>query len=105
MARLCRCGAVVDVRCERCDSPRHKRHRKTTKQRGYGSDWQRVRARKFARNPLCEQWEVEGKTTATQEVHHIVPISVDPSRRLDVSNLMSLCAACHDAEHSRAARH
>lgn len=30
------------------------------------------------------------------EVHHIVPVKDDPDRLLDESNLITLCAACHE---------
>jgi 5-methylcytosine-specific restriction endonuclease McrA len=35
------------------------------------------------------------------EAHHIVPISVDPSRELDPTNVVFLCQHCHKLRHSR----
>ena len=34
--------------------------------------------------------------TSDLEVHHIVPVKDDPDRLLDESNLITLCAACHE---------
>ncbi|WP_083836671.1 HNH endonuclease [Granulicella mallensis] len=30
-----------------------------------------------------------------EEVHHEIPVNTDPSRRLDLTNLNSLCKTCH----------
>jgi len=35
------------------------------------------------------------------EAHHIVPISVDPTRELDPSNVVFLCRECHKSRHSK----
>ncbi|WP_172838120.1 HNH endonuclease signature motif containing protein [Terriglobus roseus] len=37
----------------------------------------------------------EQRVTPATEVHHIIPIRTDPTKRLDRSNLMSLCKPCH----------
>jgi len=47
-------------------------------------------------NPLCKQCGRLG-----EEVHHIVPRHVDPNRMYDVTNLMTLCRACHDEVHAQ----
>jgi 5-methylcytosine-specific restriction enzyme A len=69
--------------------------RSSSTQRGYDADWRRVRDWKRATDPLCEQCWKDGTITPMAEVHHIIPIAVDRSRRLDVTNLVSLCKACH----------
>jgi len=35
------------------------------------------------------------------EVHHVVPLSEDWSRRYDRANLVGLCFDCHNAAHAR----
>jgi len=34
------------------------------------------------------------------EAHHVVPISVDPSREFDPSNIVFLCRFCHRKRHN-----
>lgn len=73
-----------------------------THARGYGSDWQRVRLLAMARDRwLCQDCLEREKVTAATEVHHVVKIAADRSRRLDVDNLRCLCGACHDERTSR----
>jgi 5-methylcytosine-specific restriction protein A len=72
---------------------------KTTKQRGYGADWKDLSERYRAQYPLCEDCLKEGKVTPSSEVHHIVPISDDPSLRLTWTNLVALCNNCHNVRH------
>ena len=46
-------------------------------------------------HPLCERCQANGLYVQAQVVDHRVPIRVDWSRRLDETNLQSLCNACH----------
>ena len=59
----------------------------------YGSQWRRVRDRYIKAHPLCEQCQRNGRLTAAQEIHHILPISKGGTH--EVSNLMALCKSCH----------
>lgn len=56
--------------------------------------WQKIRNRKMKRDPLCEYCLPDTITTAA-EVDHIIPIKVDWSLRLVMSNLKSSCHSCH----------
>lgn len=78
------------------------RNRGTSTQRGYDAAWREVRAQHLADpwNRLCCRCRAEGVTRQFALVDHVVPIAVDPSRRLDLTNLQSLCRA-HDAEKQR----
>lgn len=53
--------------------------------------WSAVRDAWVREHPACA---VCGTRKGLQ-VHHVVPISVDPSRELDRSNLMTLCEPHH----------
>lgn len=57
--------------------------------------WKRIRAAHLKEKPECA---VCGSTKNVVP-HHIIPFSVDPSRELDPSNLISLCEGktfnCH----------
>ena len=69
-----------------------------TTARGYGGDWQKVRRWALARDKwLCQDCLEAGRVKQASEVHHVVKIVADRSRRLDVDNLRCLCGACHDA--------
>ncbi len=95
--RFCRCGAVVDGACPKCDKAR----RNATK-RGYGYDWQKLRERILAEQPLCvDCLETTGRPTPAVEVHHIEGIQAAPHKRLDPQNLVPLCEDCHDKRHGR----
>ena len=59
----------------------------------YGRTWKKIRARFLLRHPLCELCRSEGRLTAAEEVHHILPLAKDGSN--DDSNLMALCKSCH----------
>lgn len=101
MNRFCKCGRVCQGRaCQRCqpkstDSMTYK----TTKQRGYGDDWRQLSERYRRHQPLCEDCLKDDLVTPASEVHHVVPISVDPTLRLVWSNLVALCSTCHNLRH------
>ena len=94
MAKLCKCGAIVDRRCFKCYPVQN--HDKTTAERGYDHHWRRLSERKRKLDPLCEHCEKQGVTRPADHVHHIVPIRTAPHLRLEWSNLMSVCKSCHE---------
>ena len=101
VATTCKCGGIIrDNVCSRC-GPRNRTHSKTTRERGYGYDWQQFRARILADNPLCVDCEDAGKVTPAKELHHKQKIKDRPELRLDVDNVMPLCKECHDARSAR----
>lgn len=59
-----------------------------------GGRWTYLRNRYLRINPACERCGSPG-----EEVHHMVPRSVDASRVYDPSNLMTLCLTCHRHVH------
>ena len=103
--KLCRCGGVIDERakpltCSKCGSKERikpKTNSVGSVDRGYGWDWDQLSRRYRANHPWCEECEKAGRFTLARDVHHIVPIEQDPSRRMDVTNLMAVCRACHQA--------
>ncbi len=50
-----------------------------------------------ARHPVCPDpfGDHKGKVIPSEEVHHIVPIKVNPSLAFEGGNLIPLCRACH----------
>lgn len=69
--------------------------RETADQRGYDSQWRKIRLLLLAQQPICARCAEQGITTLAEDVHHIVPIRQDPSLRLAMSNLMPVCRQCH----------
>lgn len=69
------------------------------------SKWRSLRAVKMAKNPLCEDCLLHGKTVIATEVHHVVPVESAHSVRememlaYDYNNLRSLCHECHQNTH------
>ncbi len=71
--------------------------RGSSTKRGYGRDWQKVRAAVLADEPLCRVCMARGRVTEANEVHHELPICKRPDLRLVRSNLISLCRPCHSS--------
>jgi hypothetical protein len=64
--------------------------RLAARRRGYDIAWQKLRARHLAANPLCVVCGLMGR-----QVDHIQTISDNPRRRLDPTNLQTLCDHHH----------
>jgi 5-methylcytosine-specific restriction enzyme A len=69
--------------------------RGNSSERGYDATWQKFRRVFLCRHPLCADCEADGRLTSATEVHHIEKIADNPARRLDPSNCLGLCKACH----------
>ena len=57
--------------------------------------WQKFRAWYRSLHPLCERCEPGGITKASEEVHHVIPLSERPDLGLDEDNDLALCRECH----------
>jgi 5-methylcytosine-specific restriction protein A len=77
--------------------------RGTNKQRGYSTDWNKLRNAYIQEHPICERCEAKGHITEAKEVHHIEPFQgIDDPLRMDPNNLFSVCPSCHrKLEHER----
>ncbi|MEM8863990.1 MAG: HNH endonuclease signature motif containing protein [Planctomycetota bacterium] len=58
--------------------------------------WKRVRDRRRALNPCCEECERKGFTVPMDVVDHIKPRRDHPKLELELSNTQSLCIQCHN---------
>lgn len=56
----------------------------------YDWPWRRLRKRHLAQHPWCVRCGARGV-----DVDHVVPVRVAPHRRLDPTNLQTLCHPCH----------
>ena len=86
-------------RCNRSDQRAHER--KLARTFGDGdpafyksADWLRIRARQLSRQPLCEACD---PPRPAAHVDHIKRIR-DGGAKREPSNLMSLCASCHNTK-------
>ncbi len=62
--------------------------------------WERARQMALNRDKhLCQECLKHKRITAADTVHHIEPLRKAWGRRLEVKNLVSVCAACHNRLH------
>lgn len=81
------------------------KQRGTRTERGYDNEWLRLRERKLAADPLCEECDKNGDVEFAVEVHHKIPFrGKNDSLRLDYSNLQSLCKRCHSRKTAKFGR-
>lgn len=71
--------------------------RPTFTARGYPSAWSKLSKLHRAKHPLCEVCLAEGRTRPATLVHHVRPVAEGNPALCDESQLVSLCAACHNA--------
>lgn len=58
-------------------------------------EWRELREYILSLNPLCVSCKEKDRLVPATEIDHIIPISADPSKRLDINNLQPLCKSCH----------
>jgi 5-methylcytosine-specific restriction endonuclease McrA len=63
--------------------------------RGYDRAWRDARASLLNQRPLCAHCFEQGVVTIATQVHHVVRVRTDATRRLDAENLVPLCRRCH----------
>lgn len=85
-----RCGELSEE--SRCPEHRIKYRPKSTKRsRNNPTRWKALSRRLRRLQPWCTQCNATEHLT----VDHIVPVSVDPDREFDESNLQVLCKSCN----------
>lgn len=100
--RACPCGgSITNGRCDRCSKTKRTKHNRTTRERGYGYDWQKFRDTYLREHPLCMDCLAEGKVEPATEVHHRVKIRHDAELRLEPTNCMALCDDCHNVRSAK----
>ncbi len=57
--------------------------------------WMKVRDRRRAENPICQECERKGLIRPMKIVDHIQPIDERPDLALEYDNTKSLCKLCH----------
>jgi len=98
--QVCQCGAVhpsgekcpTAKRWERERKARADAKRPSARKRGYDAEWEKLRANHLKVYPNCKRC---GEPATV--VDHIIPVRQAPHRRLDPSNLQSLCTNHHSS--------
>ena len=97
MPRLCRCGKIVEDRCE-CFSGASTQRRSTTTE-GHGNDHRKASERYRAEHPLCERCvQLHGVAHAkpSRDMHHIIAIRKDSTQRMQRGNWLAVCGEHHE---------
>lgn len=105
--RLCSCGAIVpagqlcacQVELKRARGHRHDQKRPSSTERGYDSEWRKLRAEFMRLHPLCAFCD-----RPAEHVDHIRRHRGIKSLLLNWNNLQSLCAHCHNSVKQRQER-
>ena len=98
MPRVCRCGKVVDRECECREAYRIKQRRDVTSE-GHGHDHRVASERYRVEHPLCERCVMLYGVMHAQpsrDMHHIAKIKDAPHERMQRTNWLALCRACHE---------
>ena len=119
LKKFCRCGKIIPrdiIRCSECEAKFNKRKKQSyidykskrtdiKEQKFYSPSnqaWIITREAIIARdNGLCLLCDSKDNEGYVDEVHHIVELKEDWSRRLDMTNLISLCKRCHFYVHKK----
>ena len=68
--------------------------------------WERKREKILRRDGyMCRECRRYGRRRAATTVHHIEPYEERPDLALTDSNLISLCASCHNKKHPEKGGH
>lgn len=105
--RLCACGAIVPAgaicACQReairARGRRHDARRPNSRQRGYTSQWEDLRAAFLRLHPTCAFCGAKAEV-----VDHIQRHRGNPALLFNWNNLQALCKRCHDSEKQRQER-
>lgn len=120
MKKLCNkfgCNNLIDLKDRYCDEHKKETQEQIRKWRkDYDDKRKDDRYRKFYKstqwkivrdyilkrdNYICQECIKDNKMTICNTVHHIVEVKDDFSKALDESNLITLCADCHNKIHNR----
>lgn len=103
------CGAVVRDGGSRCELHKVRdgtfadRRRGTRHERGYGTEWDKLRPQVLARDAgLCQVCLIDGLVTISNIVDHIIPKSEGGTD--DMVNLRCICADHHRLKTSQEAQ-
>ena len=66
----------------------------------HSKEWRILRAAALERDGyMCQECKKRGVVTPATTVHHIKPLRIDSAKELKLSNLETICGACHNKLH------
>lgn len=94
------CGVLLAAGWKtRCPKHAVKDTRPSSYQRGYDSNWRKVRRMYLADNPLCLDCMADGRYTPATDCHHIRKVADGGTHSFD--NIMALCKTHHQQRTGR----
>ncbi|GHA11352.1 hypothetical protein GCM10007989_02070 [Devosia pacifica] len=90
--QTCPCRQIAKTETAR----QYDEQRGNSSERGYDWQWRKLRDRHLAGSPLCVECLASEIVEVAVDVDHITPIRLAPERRLDPTNLQSLCRRHHN---------
>jgi 5-methylcytosine-specific restriction enzyme A len=105
--RLMEFGSAMCPACQAKAAERHKMYDSNVRDKRSASfyastQWMMLRNLIMSRAGYqCALCKAHGRLTPATEVHHIVPIRVDWSKRLDAGNCIPVCHSCHMEAHKK----
>jgi len=76
----------------------YEQDRRTARQRGYNSRWDKCSKLYLAAHPLCKMCEANGVVKLATQTDHIIPHRGDRRLFWDHDNWQPLCESCHSAK-------
>ena len=92
-------GRFCDAHAKEENKRYERYNRDPATKRRYGRAWKRIRDKYVSDHPLCEQCLKQERLVATEEVHHLLPLSEGGTHARD--NLIALCKSCHARIHAQ----
>jgi 5-methylcytosine-specific restriction protein A len=65
------------------------------RERGYTTQWDKMRLHYLRKHPLCVHCQAKGRVTVATDLDHIVPHKGDMIKFWNKDNLQGLCHSCH----------
>jgi len=65
------------------------------RQRGYTTQWDKMRLHYLRKHPLCVHCQALGRVAVATDLDHIIPHKGDMAKFWDKDNLQGLCHSCH----------
>ena len=113
LLHMCRCGKLIPqtIRlCDKCEAAAGQRykdynkHRRDTKTAAFyiSREWKKTRALVPSRYDYIDlyAYHVLHEIRRADTVHHIIELSEDWERRLDIANLIPLASSTHNTIHT-----
>lgn len=102
------CKTIIDYDVKYCEKHQTQRNKQEYRQRRYNNGdskyrafyrtraWRKLSRQTLENNPVCVVCYERGIIRPAQIADHRIELKDDWSRRLDPSNIVSMCRSCHN---------